>query len=237
MRRVCLGLTFRCQYIHLFPRPLLFAPPVPCSNPLNHVLIRNIIVFGFSHHIYNLFHHNLMPSLTDSAVRSGETGGALTPEPVDSVHADPTVVTAGAKKLTVRWDRTSFPATTKYIDCVPLWGVSQDSVQPINTSLHLSNANRCVQSLPSPPLIRPSSIPPQSQASPQVARKEWTRTPPSAILPPTCIHHRVGGTLVLPTKLPLLTVLFNIWAPSSARCPFEAWFKGNFHCFSGPSPL
>lgn len=47
-----------------------------------------------------------MSSLTDSAVRSGETGGALAPEPVDSVHADPTVVTEGAKKLT---DETVHP--------------------------------------------------------------------------------------------------------------------------------
>lgn len=163
-----------------------------------------------------------MSSLTDSAVRSGETGGALAPEPVDSVHADPTIVTEGAKKLTVRWGRTSFPATTKYIDCVPLWGggVSQDSVQPINTSLHLSNANRCVQFLPSPhqAFFHSSSkakLPPRSHG------KNEHVHPPLPFYPPTCIHHRVGGTLVLPTKLPLLTVLFNIWAPSSARCPLR----------------
>lgn len=32
-------------------------------------------------------------TLTDSAVWSGEAGGALAQEPVDSVHADPAVVT------------------------------------------------------------------------------------------------------------------------------------------------
>lgn len=39
--------------------------------------------------------------LTDSAVRPGEPGSALAPEPVDSVHADAAVVAArgGGKAL------------------------------------------------------------------------------------------------------------------------------------------
>lgn len=41
----------------------------------------------------------VMTQLTDSAVWSGETRGALTPKPVDSVHADTTIITGREKKF------------------------------------------------------------------------------------------------------------------------------------------
>ena len=43
--------------------------------------------------------YNLVSLLTDSTVRSGETGSALAPKPVDSIHADAAVVTERGEEI------------------------------------------------------------------------------------------------------------------------------------------
>lgn len=78
-------------------------------------------------------------------------------------------------------------------------GGPQCSIQLINTSLHLSDANCHVQSLPS---IAPQSSTPPTTNTAQVALEEWT-----------------------PHRKPF-SALFNIHPhPSCGRCPFDAWFR------------
>lgn len=177
-----------------------------------------------------------MSSLTDSAVRSGETGGALAPEPVDSVHADPTIVTEGAKKLTVRWGRTSFPATTKHIDCVPLWGGGHKT--QFNPSIQASTFQMLIGvSSSSPPLIRPSSIPPQKPSFPPRSHGKNGHVHPLCHSTPHLHSPQGRWDSCPPHKTPTSHCPIQYLSPLLCEMPFEAWFKDNFHCFSGPSPL
>lgn len=117
--------------------------------------------------------------------------------------------------------------------CVWWWWGSGASIQLINTSLHLSDANRRV---PSPPLVMPlfhSTSKPNSSHLPPPGRTGRMDT--------YSIHHGVGLTLVSPLPSQSLAPHLSLFyspsnPPSSERCPFETWFKDNFPSFRVPSP-
>lgn len=113
--------------------------------------------------------------------------------------------------------------------CGGVLGVTWGSIQLINTSLHLSDANCRVQSFPllTVPLLQ--SLPPQAlylrpapPPSPQVAYKEWTPSPPTL---PHAIQH--------PKPLPLkkFPLRLDVRA-TSTRLPLEAC-----HCTQPPSSV
>lgn len=97
-----------------------------------------------------------------------------------------------------------------------------------NSSIQASTFQMLIAvSSPSPLLLSTCLLPflLKAQLPPTIRslRKEWTRMPTTpATPPPTCIHHGVGGTPASPLSPPPFSVLFNIGAPSSERCPFEA---------------
>ena len=189
--------------------------------------------------------YNTVTLLTDSAVWPGETGSALAPKPVDSVHADAAVVTEIGEEINKKKKRnvkshilSSCNKAHRLCVCVCVYVATVEGGHKpqFSSSIQASTFQMLIAvSSPSPPLLSScllkAGLPPRSHGK----NGHVCPHPPPLHPPPAFTMGKVGVLYPPAQEKKPLSPPIQYPSPRSSPtlrdAPFEAWFKDDFHCF------